>query len=190
MLDPFFNPFWNAFESASVPFWTEVAAIAAICQVAVLMVIARLVSRYLQETAEVQRLAQLEVAIANEQLETQIRPAIVVRPMAGVAGDRSLALVNVGKGPALHISLSATDRGAVGKRDLGRMVDDIGFLAPEAEPCPTAIRTQGAGINVLGGRSLQCEYSSLSGRTYWTVVDFDKNDNDRLIATRFNFERR
>ena len=33
-------------------------------------------------------------------------------------------------------------------------------------------------------------YTSLSGRAYWTVADFDKFDNNRLIATRFYSERR
>jgi len=128
-----------------------------------------------------------KIRITNEaQLEAQMMPAVVVHPDTR---DRNIALVNVGKGPALHIKLSATERGSAGRRGLDRMDDDIVFLQPGEQPLLTSTRTQGAGLNVLNGRSLQCEYTSLSGRTYWTVVDFNKADNSRLLATRFYSER-
>jgi hypothetical protein len=152
----------------------HITAIATIVQDILLFLSACLVGWYLWETRKMCKAAEAQV-------EAQIMPAIVVRP----GGDRDLALVNAGKGPALHIKLSQTERGSRGKRDLDRLVDEIGFVEPGAPAWPTGIRTQGAGINVLNGRSLQCEYTSLSGRTYWTVVDFDKFDNSRLIATRF-----
>jgi hypothetical protein len=147
--------------------------------IALLAVNAVLVWSYLCETRKIR--------ITNEaQLEAQMMPAVVVHPDTR---DRNIALVNVGKGPALHIKLSATERGSARKRDLDRMDDDIVFLQPGAQPLPTSIRTEGAGINVLSGKSLQCEYTSLSGRTYWTVIDFNKFDNGRLLATRFYSER-
>ena len=72
------------------------------------------------------------------------------------------------------------------------MADDIGFIEAGASS-QTSIRTQDVGggppaVAVLNGRSLQCQYTSLSGRTYWTVVDFDRVDNNILIATRFYSE--
>ena len=145
-----------------------------------LAVNAFLVWRYLQETERI-RIA------SEEQIEVQIRPAIaVVRNSV----DRELSLVNLGKGPALHVRVSPTERGSGGARDLELWGDEIGFIAPGTLPRPTGVRTQGGGMNVLNGRSLQCEYKSLSGRIYWTVADFNKSDNDRLIATRFSSEGR
>jgi hypothetical protein len=143
--------------------------------IALLTVNAVLVWRYLRETRKI-RIA------SEEQVEAQMMPAVVIHPHSR---DYQIALINVGKGPALHIKLSATERGSAGKRELDRMDDDIVFLLPGEQPLPTSIRTQGAGLNVLSGRSLQCEYTSLSGRTYWTVIDFNKVDNGRLLATRF-----
>jgi hypothetical protein len=68
-------------------------------------------------------------------------------------------------------------------REFGTLFDQsveplrrLGFWA-QSEPFP--------GTNVLNGRSLQCQYTSLSGRMYWTVVDFDHADNSALIAIRF-----
>jgi hypothetical protein len=162
--------------------------LAAWAQVAVLIVTARFVWLYLRETEHLRKTAeeqvevsQRQVTAAQDQLEGQIRPAIVIRhDTAGVA----LVLINVGKGPALHLRLSRTERGSAGKSGLDLMADEVGFIAAGDPPCPTPVRTQGAGVFALNGKSLQCEYTSLSGRTYWTVADFDKFDNDRQIATR------
>jgi hypothetical protein len=148
--------------------------------IGLLVVNAVLVWRYLRETRKIR-------ITSEEQLEAQMMPAVVVHPDA--TGDRHIALMNVGKGPALHLKLSATERGSAYKRDLDLMDDEIIFLQPGEKRVMNSIRTQGAGLNVLSGRSLQCEYTSLSGRTYWTVADFNKVDNDRLLATRFYSER-
>lgn len=141
-----------------------------------------------QVTAAYEQLAAVreQTAVAQDQLEGQIRPAIVVRHGAVMSGG--LMLFNVGKGPALHIKLSITERGSAGKRGLD-LIEDIGFVEVDRS-AETHIRTQGPGANALNGNSLQCEYTSLSGRTHWTVVDFDSADNTRLVATRFYFERR
>jgi hypothetical protein len=127
------------------------------------------------------------IRVATEaQLEAQIAPAIVVR----VQPDGELQFVNLGSGPALHVRLSATERGSTGKPDLDRLTNDIDFIERQGAARGTGIRTipgvPELGLQqVLNGRSLQCQYSSLSGRTYWTVVDFDKGNNNLLIATRF-----
>ncbi len=171
--------------ASAIPFWTMLAAWA---QVVVLIVTARFVWRYLQETERLRKTAQeqveasqRQVTAAYEQLEGQIRPAIVVRH--GAVLGRGLRLFNVGEGPALHIRLSPTERGSARQLGLDLMCE-VGFIEVDAS-FDTGILAKGGGITALNGRSLQCEYTSLSGRTYWTVVDFDKFDNDRLIATRF-----
>ncbi len=165
-------------------------------QVVVLIVTARFVWHYLRETERLRKTAQEQVqasqrqvraareqtAVAQEQLEGQFRPAIVVRH--GSAG-RGLELVNLGTGPALHLRLFATERGSGPKSDLNCLVDgNIGFIATDGT-WQTNVQTQGAGINTLNGKSLQCQYTSLSGRIYWTVADFDRANNDLRIATRF-----
>lgn len=163
--------------------------LAAWAQVVVLIVTARFVWLYLRETGRLAKAArdqvdvsQRQVTAAQDQLEGQIRPAIVVRlDTTGVV----LVLINLGKGPALHVRLSRTKRATAGKRDLYLMGETVGFIAAGDPPCPTLIRTQGNDINALNGDSLQCEYTSLSGRSYWTVVDFDDRSNNLLIATRF-----
>jgi hypothetical protein len=138
-----------------------------------------LVGLYLRETNRIR--------IATEaQLEAQIAPAIVVR----VQPDGELQFVNLGSGPALHVRLSATERGSTGTPDLDRLRNDIDFIEKQGDARGTGIRTTPSvpelpAAMALNGRSLQCQYSSLSGRTYWTVVDFDRGNNNLLIATRF-----
>jgi hypothetical protein len=147
-----------------------------------LAVNAVLVWLYLGETKKIR--------IANEaQLEAQISPAVVVRLESFSGGISRLALVNLGKGPALHLRLSATVRGSIGKRELDRLTADIGFIEVNGK-YPTNILTQGGTINTLDGQSFQCQYMSLSGRTYFTVVDFDRADNNLLIATHVHPEER
>jgi hypothetical protein len=145
----------------------------------VLSLNARFIWLYLKETNKIR--------IANEaQLEAQIRPAIVVR----VGPLQELELINLGKGPALQVRLSAIEPGSMGKRDLDPLADDIELIEAGGKQEGTTVRTTGAlpvfpSTCVLKGRSLQCQYSSLSGHTYWTVVDFDGGHKNKLIATRF-----
>ena len=145
----------------------------------VLSVNARFIWLYLKETNKIR--------IANEaQLEAQIRPAIAVR----FGSLQELELVNLGKGPALQVRLSAIERGSTGKRDLDSLADDIELIEAGAKQVGTSVRTTGAppvapSTCLLKGRSLQCQYSSLSGHTYWTVVDFDGDHKNKPIATRF-----
>jgi len=135
--------------------------------------------------------SQALVKASEEQLEAQIRPAVAVRVRRP---PESLLAVNVGKGPALGLIMSPAERGAEGSRkwsDLETFGADIGFIAAGGEDF-TGIRTQaiaGVGGAVLNGRSLQCQYKSLSGRTYWTVVDFDHATGNTVERTRFNIER-
>jgi hypothetical protein len=154
-------------------FWTKVAAIAALGQVAVLIATAVFVWRYLQETTELRRTAQQQAAIANEQLEAQMRPALVVR----LYGDH--LLVNVGSGPALNLQVADvvwggemdwTVRTNIGNRLEGAFVAAEGALAEKA----TAIPPDYFFMNPH--RSLLLIYESLSGRVYATRVDFSRED--------------
>ena len=175
------------FQPSSIPLWAAIAALAGVAQVVVLIVTARFVWRYLQETERLRIAAQQQVGAASDQLEAQIRPALVVhvRP-----APYSLELVNVGKGPALDLVLSPAQRGSAGAfetSDQEAFDDDIAFLEVSGRNM-TGVRTQpvaGHGGPTLAGRSLQCQYKSLSGRTYWTVVDFDPPTGNSVIDTRF-----
>lgn len=145
----------------------------------VLSVNARFIWLYLKETNKIR--------IANEaQLEAQIRPAIVLR----VGPLQELELINLGKGPALQVRLSAIERGLTGKRDPDSLADDIELIEAGGKQVATSLRTTGTlpvdpSTCTLKGRSLQCQYSSLSGHTYWTMADFDGDHRNKLIATRF-----
>lgn len=145
----------------------------------VLSVNAGFIWLYLKETNKIR--------IANEaQLEAQIRPAIVLR----VGPLQELELINLGKGPALQVRLSAIERGSTGKRDLDSLADDIELIEAGGKQVATSLRTTGTlpvdpSTCILKGRSLQCQYSSLSGHTYWTMADFDADRRNKLIATRF-----
>jgi len=158
---------------------------ATVFQDVLLLVSAVLIAWYLYETYKM-RLA------AEAQLEAQIRPAIAVRVRNPL---ESLLLVNVGKGPALNLKLSPAERGLEGSRECAESETfdvPITFIAEGSEGV-SGIRTQAhpglGGFPVLNGRSLQCQYTSLSGRTYWTVVDFDHATGNTVENTRFNVER-
>ena len=79
----------------------------------------------------------------------------------------------------------------MGNRDLDRLADDIELIEAGGKQVGASIQTNGAVPLVpstyvlIKGRSLQCQYSSLSGHTYWTVADFDAGHKNKLIATRF-----
>jgi hypothetical protein len=172
---------------------------ATIVQDILLLVSAFLIACYLYETRRMRKAAEKQVTesqalvtASDEQLEAQIRPAVVVQVRNA---PESLLLVNVGKGPALNLTVSPAKRGAPGSRecaDLETFDVPIKFLAAGGDGF-TGIRTQRqpglAGVPVLDGRSLQCQYTSLSGRTYWTVVDFDRASGNTVESTRFNVSR-
>jgi len=178
------------FQLCSVSLWTAIAALAGVAQVVVLVVTARFVWRYLQETERLRVAAQQQVAAAGNQLEAQIRPALVVHSRPA---PYALELVNVGRGPALDLILSPAKRGSAGSfetSDVEAFDIDIAFLEVGGRNT-TGVRTQpvaGHSGPVLAGKSLQCQYKSLSGRTYWTVVDFDPPTGNSVIATRFDSE--
>jgi hypothetical protein len=173
-----------------------ITAIASVVQDFLLLASAVLIGWYLYETRRMRQAAdeqvretQALVKTSQEQLEAQIMPAIAVHAKGSPHG---LELVNVGKGPVLGVILSAAERGSTGTRGLDRFVNnDIAFIAAGGKES-TSVRTQDIGVGgvpVLNGRSLQCQYTSLSGRTYWTVVDFDHASGNIVESTRFRSER-
>jgi hypothetical protein len=149
-------------------FWTKVASIAAFGQVVVLIATAVFVWRYLQETAELRRTAQQQVALANEQLEAQIKPALIVEFTTAAF----LCVSNVGSGTGFNLRLvktkvelidwAAESNFGIGAR--GRAVA-VGHPVDTAEP-------RGS-VGTLKGEHLQLFYESLSGKTYASVVMFE-----------------
>ena len=116
-----------------------------IVQDILLLASAILIGLYLYETY------RMRVA-AEAQLEAQIRPAVAVRVRNA---PESLLLVNVGKGPALNLTLSPAERGSEGSRECAeRETFDVAltFIAEGGEGV-SGIRTQAhpglAGVPVL-----------------------------------------
>jgi hypothetical protein len=176
-----------------------VTAIATVVQDFLLLVSAFLIGWYLIETRKMRKAAEQQVTetqalvtASDEQAEAQIRPAVAVQVRNP---PESLLLVNVGKGPALNLTLSPAERGADGARsaaNIERFNVPVTFIAAGGDSF-SGVRTQQqpglGGVPVLNGRSLQCQYTSLSGRTYWTVVDFDHATGNTVENTRFNVEQ-
>jgi hypothetical protein len=172
--------------------YQAVTAVATVVQDLLLLVSAVLIYWYLYETRRMRKAAEEQVAesqalvkASEEQLEGQIKPAIVVRVQ-----ERAVQLVNIGSGPALHVELSAVLRGSLTKDQMeGFSFDRIAFLESR-QAVDTRVRTsfvQGTNPNPhLNGRSLRCEYKSLSGRCYFTVTDFD---SEGAFATETHFGR-
>ena len=176
-------------DPARVSFWAAGAALAGFAQAFLLIVNAVIVWDYLQETKKLRIATQDQVEETRKlvyaerrQLEAQIKPAVVAR-MKWASQQQLVELVNIGNGPALDVKLSAVGRGSVEQWDdvnepFGRELL-LAFIERGGDR-ETGIRTRpvqrivGA-VSVLGERGLRCEYRSLSGRTYSTIVDFDQN---------------
>jgi hypothetical protein len=177
--------------------YQRITAIATIVQDLLLLASAVLICWYLLETRKMRKAAERQVTetqalvkASDEQAEAQIRPAVVVQVRNP---PESLLLVNVGKGPALNLIVSPAERGAAGSRecsDQEKYDVPVSFLAAGGDSF-SGVRTQqhpGLLGAVLNGKSLQCQCTSLSGRTYWTVVDFDHATGNTVENTRFNIE--
>jgi hypothetical protein len=168
-----------------------VIAVATVVQDFLLLVSAVLIGWYLYETRKMRKAAEEQVAesqalvkASEDQLEGQIKPAIVVR----VREEHAMELVNIGNGPALHVELAAVLRGSLTKDHMeGYGFDRIAFLESQ-QAINTRVRTLPApgyaAHPSLNGRSLRCEYKSLSGRCYFTVTDFD---SEGTFATETHF---
>lgn len=93
--------------------------------------------------------------------------------------------------------MSPAEPGAEGSRrwSEAETLDDFSFaryfvrVGSERETAIHAVSSR-VGVPALNGRSLQCQYRSLSGRTYWTVADFDHRSGCKIIGMRFSSEPR
>jgi hypothetical protein len=139
--------------------------------------------RQLEALQDQVKASRAQVEAAQNQLEGQIRPAIVAR-----GTEHGVKLFNIGSGPALHVKMSDVLRGSEAQWGAAAMAHDgIPFLEPGPENGLQTIiqiqqnpRYQAAAY--LGAHSLQCEYRSLSGCAYATVIDFEGH---RAHDTRF-----
>jgi hypothetical protein len=163
----------------------HITAIATIVQDVLLFFSAVLIGWYLWETHKMRTAAEGQVeksqslvVLGYRQLEGQTKPAVVAKVDPG---SFSVTLVNIGSGPALHLKLSAVAKRSIPQWDgRGELLDTDprGYLEPRQDRL-SAVRTrpvQGlGGVPVLGDRGLLCEYTSLSGRQYATIVDFHES---------------
>ncbi len=168
----------------------HMTVIAMIVQDGLLLANAVLIGWYLYETRKMRKAAEEQVresealvVAAEDQLEGQIRPALVAQ-----LAQFGVELVNIGSGPALHVNLAPVPRGSAADlrpAPFAPRPDPIGFLQP-GQVCQTQVRVKSSASfpdsPSLDGASLQCTYKSLSGRTHYTVVDFAETE---VSDTRF-----
>lgn len=148
-----------------IEFW---AVFAAFGQLVVLAVTAYFVWRYLQETTELRRTAQQQVAVANEQLEAQIRPALTVE----VNTAAYLCVSNVGSGTAFNLRLVRTKVELIGWEAESNFGVGARGAAVAVGHCVDTGEQRGS-VGTFKGEHLQLFYESLSGKTYASVVMFE-----------------
>ena len=148
-------------------------------QVGLLTINAGLIAWYLHETRKTRRAAERQVEIGQEQLEAQAKPALIARlPEDG----QLIELLNIGSGPALHLEFMSVPRGSIDRENLtGMGFDRVVFLEPK-QTRVLHVRTREPEIPATAwldssSRSFRCEYRSLSGRTYFSIFDFDHTGN-------------
>lgn len=139
-------------------------------QNALLLVNVAVVWWYVAETIKIRKASeqqtaksQLLVEAAQEQMESQSRPAVVAR------FNGTIHLTNIGNGPAIYIELARVAQNAEPDFNLGAIEPGrvVSHLAAN-NGVDTSI-----GVNWLAHPepSLQCRYRSLSGRRYISVID-------------------
>ena len=160
----------------------HVIAVATIVQDVLLLLSAGLIAWYLWETRKLRKAAyeqltamRQQTAVAQDQLEGQIQPAVVARMT-----QMGVQLVNIGTGPALHVKLGSVAKSSVNPADVIALQQDrIGFIEAR-QTRQTVIRVFAApnqpGATLLNNRNLWCEYRSLSGRVHVTIVAFAGDD--------------
>ena len=180
-------------DPAWVSLWAALAALAGAGQVVVLIITARFVWRYLDETQkmrkaaenqvgksqELVRAAQQQLAASLTQTESQIRPAVAVRLQGGIQ------LQNVGNGTAVNVALSLIDldvEGEINWELRSNILSEVvaSYLERGEDPNRRAtLADQQFGPR----RGLQLRYQSLSGRKYASLITFGMDG--RVIRTRF-----
>lgn len=148
-------------------------------QVGLLALNAGLIAWYLHETRRTRFAAERQVEVGLQQLEAQTKPALIARLPEN---SQLVELVNIGNGPALHLEFMSVPRGSIDRQNLtGLGFDRIAFLEPK-QTRVLHVRTREPEVPATAwldssSRSLRCEYRSLSGRTYFSVFDFDHAGN-------------
>jgi hypothetical protein len=132
-------------------------------QVILLTVNAGLFVWYLNEAQKSRRAAERQVEVGQQQLEAQIRPALIAR----LSEDSQVVdLINIGSGPALHLEFMSVPKGSTDRHNLsGLGFDRIVFLEPK-QTRVLHVRTRepeipGTVLLDSSSRSLRCEYGSL-----------------------------
>jgi hypothetical protein len=144
-------------------------------QVGLLTLNAGLIAWYLHETRRTRLAAERQVEVGQRQLEAQTKPALIARLQEN---SQLVELVNIGSGAALHLEFMSVPRGSTIRQNLtGFRFDRVVFLEPKQTRI-LHVRTREPEIPATvwldsSSRSLRCEYRSLSGRTYFSVFDFD-----------------
>jgi hypothetical protein len=168
----------------------HITVIATIVQDVLLLLSAGLIGWYLFETRririatrdQVDRSQEL-VRAAAQQLETQIRPALVVYRDSYFVG-----LVNVGNGPALNLRTHEEGRDAAikwsGNSTFSQKVEGRFVAVERSENNSSGViledRNHFAGEN---RKLLHVIYESLSGKSYGSVIEFDVQGSP--LRTRF-----
>ncbi len=148
-------------------------------QVVLLAVNAALIYFYLRATQRIAQTNQEQVKASfaqskasQEQLEAQIRPAIVFRKPDLTAERNVMQIHNVGSGPALHLIFAVLGHNQ--QVDWDRIESEFAspwsreFVPPGVADGPFFILPS----NVFGNR-LAVRYESLSGKRYASVVFID-----------------
>jgi len=173
-------------------------------QISLLAVNASLVYKYLRATEGIARtnrtqvqVSQEQVAASHQQLEGQIRPALIVAVSNEIAKDgtsvQHLVIRNVGSGPALNLRRYQVYGDTA--------ITWVGNSVPEWRPEGCCVPTQYAFSDpsqpddwhlvreAFSGNTrnvLQLLYQSLSGNEYASVIEFDVHGS----PLRTRFERR
>jgi len=175
----------------------HVIAVAAVFQAFLLAVNAVLIFWYLWETRKLRQAAEAQVtasqsqisaaydqveamrhqtAVAQAQLEAQIRPALTVSGRAA-----TLLIVNIGNGPALNLQL-VKGRTQTILPGSSRVETNFGMrvkgccVAPGESQAKDTNEAVGS-IGQLRGEDLQLVYESLSGKKYVSIIEFDGPGN-------------
>src|SRR4029077_13103852 len=117
-------------------------------------------------------------AIALEQREAQIRPALTVSGRSS-----TLVIVNIGSGPALNLQL-VKGRNQTVLPASSKVETTFGFPLKGSfvEPGESQAKDTNERIGSHGqieGEDLQLVYESLSGKKYISLIEFDGRGNPR-----------
>jgi hypothetical protein len=173
----------------------HVIAYAMIFQDVLLAISAALIAWYLWETRKLRQAAEDQVtksqsqisaayeqveairhqaAIAQSQLEAQIRPALTL-----IGNNNSLLILNVGSGPALNLQL-VKGRNQTVLSASAPVTTTFGIRAKGSCIAPSHTVDTGASVGSIGqisGEDVQLVYESLSGKKYVSMIEFDGPGN-------------